>query len=120
MYLDMDVYRGNRLLGCFKTRDISFDGMDLETDGTLFNPNEIIAVRLLLNEPTPLLRSIVTHASANDVGIAMIDFSKAIYYSIYTLYKQQLIPLKQSLIGIESYGKRNRGFQQLKTRQAPY
>jgi len=52
----------------------------------------------------PLLIAMVTHVSAQEIGLKMIDFGKEVYRIIYAFYKEQQIPLKRSLVGIESSG----------------
>lgn len=101
---EVDIYRDRYLLGRFKTRNISFDGMYLETNGIAFDNNDIIGVHLALSDTTPIQRGIVTHVSRNGIGVVLIDFSKEVYLDIYMLYKERRIPLKRSLVGIESQG----------------
>ena len=100
--IDTDIYRERCLLGHFKTRDISFDGICIETNGTTFDNNEVIGVRLSFSDKTPIQRGIVTHSSQHGTGLVLIDFSKEVYLGIYMLYKERQISLKRSMSGIES------------------
>lgn len=100
--IEADIYRERCLLGRFRARDISFDGVCLETNGIAFDINEVIGVRLLLSDTAPIQRGIVTHESAHGIGVVLIDFSKEVYLDIYMLYKERQIPLKRPCMGIES------------------
>lgn len=100
--VEADIYRERCLLGRFKTRDISFDGVYLETNGIAFDINEVIGVRLSLSDTAPIQRGIVTHASTHGIGVVLIDFSKEVYLDVYMLYKERRIPLKRPFVGIES------------------
>lgn len=101
---DIDVYKAHQLRGCFKTKDVSLGGISLMTDANLFSLNDMIRLRLHLNEPTSLLRAMVTHVSSQVTGLTMIDYSQEIHRIIYALYKERQIPLKRSLPVIESSG----------------
>lgn len=104
--LDADLFRGGSFIGRAKTRDICFDGLYLETRDMTFNTNEVIGIRLRLSDTPPILKSVVTHASAQGIGVVMIDFSKEVYLNIYLLYKERDIPLRRSMVGTESQGKK--------------
>ena len=71
--LGVEVFRGVRLLGYFKTRDISKEGMFIETGNLGLARNDIVRLRLGTSDEEIPARGIVVHASKAGIGINLID-----------------------------------------------
>lgn len=69
----VEVFRGLRQLGYFKTRDISLEGMFIETGNVGLSRNDIVRLRLEMTDEEISARGIVVHASKEGIGIQFID-----------------------------------------------
>lgn len=96
--LGVDVFRSRRLLGYFKTRDISLEGMFIETGGIGLARNDIVRFRLQMIEDESFVRGIVVHVSKEGIGINLIDTT------LFYLFRDQRQPIRKLLSDIRSNG----------------
>lgn len=71
--LKVKLYRNHRLLGEFRTQNISLEGIFLATGDIDLVRNDIVQLRLYLSNEAYLIRGFVIHAGNSGVGIMMID-----------------------------------------------
>jgi hypothetical protein len=67
------LYRNETLLGTFMTRNISLEGMFLETGDIALVRNDIIRLQLAILQEEYLIKGIVAHIGYGGIGILMID-----------------------------------------------
>jgi len=73
--LDVEISsRGRRLGGC-RTRDVSFDGMFLETGPVDLQVNDLLTLHLTANGRSHRLRAAVVHRSPAGLGVMLLGAS---------------------------------------------
>lgn len=67
------LYRNGKLFGNFMTRNISLEGMFLETGDIALDRNDIVHLRLGILQEEYLIKGVVVHIGNGGIGILMID-----------------------------------------------
>ena len=78
--LTTDVFRVRGRIGCFKVRDISRDGLFLETGPSNLNRNDLLALLLKGGGPKHMLYGVVTRVSEEGAGLALEDSDEREFY----------------------------------------
>jgi len=70
--LDVEISCGGRHLGHYRTRDLSFEGMFLETGPVDLQVNDLISLHLTANRQSHRLRAVVVHRSDAGLGVMLL------------------------------------------------
>jgi hypothetical protein len=70
--LDVEISCRGRHLGRYQTRNISFDGMFLETGAVDLEPNDFLGLRLKAKGQSHRMRGFVVHRSRDGVGVMVV------------------------------------------------
>ncbi|MBN2699972.1 MAG: PilZ domain-containing protein [Methylothermaceae bacterium] len=80
--LPVVLYHGDTHLGRFATRDISLDGMFVETGDLDFFKNDVVQVDLMLFGERYLMRGLVVRRETHGIGLVLIDVNPRYYKSL--------------------------------------
>ena len=95
--LEVAVFQRDQLLDSLKIRDISLEGLFLETGAVDFQQNDLIGLRINISGENHFLRGLVIHKASQGVGVMLIDMSREAFQALFYLFKQRQVPLKQVL-----------------------
>ena len=99
--LKVGVFKGDELLGYFSTRNISLDGLFIETQGLDLAINDVIGILFGVNGDARMQKGIVVHRSAQGTGVMLIDLDKQVFQGIFNLFRHQQLPIGRVLDGID-------------------
>ena len=99
--LKVGVFKGDELLGYFTTRNISLDGLFIETQGLALSINDVIGILIGINGDARMQKGIVVHRSTQGIGVMLIDLDKQVFQGIFNFFRHQQLPIGRVLDGID-------------------
>jgi hypothetical protein len=73
--LDVEIFSKGRRLGRDRTRDLSFEGMFLQTGPVALQANDLLTLHLTANGRSNRLPAVVVHRSDAGVGVMLLGAS---------------------------------------------
>ncbi|MEJ2589904.1 MAG: PilZ domain-containing protein, partial [Candidatus Thiodiazotropha sp.] len=99
--LKVGVFKGDELLGYFTTRNISLDGLFIETQGLALSINDVIGILIGINGDAHMQKGIVVHRATQGIGVMLIDLDKQVFQGIFNFFRHQQLPIGRVLDGID-------------------
>ena len=93
------IFKRDELLGYFKTRDISLEGLFFKMVPCVLNPNDVIGVLISVNGNAYMQKGIVVHATNTGVGVLLIEADKQVFRAIFSMINMHKVLLSQLVDG---------------------
>jgi hypothetical protein len=95
--LEVDLYKRDLPIGRAMTKDISLGGMMLQSEESVLNRNDLIAIRLLIEDEEVIMHGLVVHANKNCTGVMLIEMNKEVLRTLFDYLKEMRGPLRAAL-----------------------